>query len=109
MKNIIPKAITDYVDASNSRDTTKLLSFFTDDAIVNDEGKTYKGLNEIKAWRKLLTESYEFQMEILDIEPGQTNVIVTTRLTGNFPGKNPVDIQNHFKLTGDKIIELSHI
>jgi ketosteroid isomerase-like protein len=109
MKNTTTKVISEYVDASNSRDTTKLLSLFTNDAIVKDEGKTYKGLNEIKAWRKLLTESYEFQMEVLDIELEKTNVIVTARLTGNFPGKNPVDIQNHFKLTGDKIIELSHI
>jgi ketosteroid isomerase-like protein len=108
MKNIIPKAISDYIDASNTRDTTKLLSLFTDDAIVRDEGKTYKGLDEIKAWRKLVNESYEFQMEVLDIELEQTSIIVTTRLTGNFPGKNPIDIQNHFKLAGDKIIELSH-
>jgi ketosteroid isomerase-like protein len=108
MKNIIPNIISDYVDASNSRDTAKLLSLFTDDAIVKDEGKSYKGLNEIKAWLKLITELYEFQMEVLDIKLEQPAIIVTTRLTGNFPGKNPIDIQNHFKLAGDKIIELSH-
>jgi ketosteroid isomerase-like protein len=109
MKNVIPRIITDYVVASNTRDITTLLSLFTDDAIVKDEGKIYRGLDGIKAWRKLINASYEFQMEVLDIELEQTSVIVTTWLTGNFSGKNPIDIQNHFKLRGNKITELSHI
>ena len=44
----LPHIIQDFVDSSNRHDVQSILSCFSDDAVVRDEGGTLRGQNAIK-------------------------------------------------------------
>src|SRR6202162_3901382 len=101
----LPKPIAAYFTADKG-DSEALARCFTEDAIVKDEGHTYNGLDAIKKWKaegKYTSTSEAFASEQKD---GKT--IITSRLTGNFPG-SPVDLRFFFELEGDKIAALEII
>jgi ketosteroid isomerase-like protein len=43
--------ISRYFGLDAQRDTEGIVALFADDAIVVDEGKTYRGTTEIRAWQ----------------------------------------------------------
>jgi len=104
----MPQVISAYVDATNSKDDEQLLSLFASNATVRDEGKTYRGLSEISDWRMHVTKSYEFKLQVLDVVEKGGEIVVSTRMSGNFPGKNPVNIKHFFELNGNRIARLYH-
>ena len=88
------------------RDVDGFVSLFSDDASVVDEGKTYHGLDEIRAWRIGPAIKYTYATEVLDREDkGAGRSLVTARLTGNFPG-GTVDLRCDFAVTSDLISRL---
>jgi hypothetical protein len=78
---------------------------FTDDALVHDEGRDYKGLDAIKAWKKETQTKYKYVIEPLDASVNGNTVKLRARLTGDFPG-SPVDLDFTFMLANDKIASL---
>ena len=79
---------------------------FTDDAVVQDEGHTYHGRAAIKKWKEDASAKYVYTSEPLACEQQDAKVVVTCRLTGNFPG-SPVDLRFFFELSGEKIASLA--
>lgn len=87
-------------------DSEAIAQCFTDNAIVKDEGHTYEGLNEIRRWKAATSIKYVYYMsEPFAFESKDGRSVVTSRLTGNFPG-SPVDLRFFFRLEGDKIASL---
>jgi len=78
---------------------------FTEAAVVKDEGRTYRGQAAIKQWKEDASTRYQYTCEPLVSEQQDGKVVVTSRLTGNFPG-SPVDLRFFFTLEGDKIASL---
>lgn len=78
---------------------------FTDDAIVKDEGHIYNGRAAIKKWKEDTSKKYTYTSEPLTCEQRDGKAVVTSRLTGNFPG-SPVDLRFAFELVGEKIASL---
>jgi hypothetical protein len=81
---------------------------FTENAVVEDERHTYNGQAAIKQWRDEVAAKYAFTSEPFACEARDGKIVVTSRLTGNFPG-SPVDLRFFFELQGDKIASLEII
>ena len=103
----LPKPIAAYFSAEKAS-AEAVYHCFTENAIVKDEAHTYKGHAAIKQWRAEVATKYEYTSEPFACEEKGEMVIVTSRLTGNFPG-SPVDLRFFFGLEGDKIASLEII
>jgi ketosteroid isomerase-like protein len=101
----LPTAIAIYIAAENRGDADALAECFAEDAVVRDEGQTTKGLTAIKRWKVESKRKYQHTVEPLRSVRKDGETIVTSRLTGNFPG-SPIELQFVFKLEGDKIASL---
>ncbi len=101
MKLHLPKPIARYfaVDAS---ETETLDQCFTENAVVKDEGKTYTGLVAIQEWKQASAKKYTYTSEPLAYEEKESKAMVTSRITGNFPG-SPIDLRYAFELDENKI------
>lgn len=64
----LPRIINDYVKASNAHDVKSILSCFSDDASVRDEGKELRGKEKIGGWIAETIEKYKFQFKPLSIK-----------------------------------------
>ena len=100
----LPKAIAAYF-AADAGDGEAFSRCFAEDAVVQDEGKTYRGLAEIKRWKAEAKKKYQYTIEPLACAAQGDKTVVTNRLTGNFPG-SPVDLKFVFGLEGRRIISL---
>src|SRR6267378_5068159 len=103
----LPKPIAAYF-AADKADGKAVSQCFTENAVVKDEGHTYKGRAAIKEWKTDASAKYEYTCEPLACEEKDGKTVVTSHLIGNFPG-SPADLRYFFKLEGDKIASLEII
>ncbi|MFC0509041.1 nuclear transport factor 2 family protein [Micromonospora costi] len=78
-----PEIIRRYFALAGQPDKDAYFALFADDAVVEDEGRTYRGLEEIRAWRR---EAPLVSYEITDVEDTPEGTVVTATITGDFPG-----------------------
>jgi hypothetical protein len=100
----LPTPVANYFSADRS-DSEAVAQCFTVNAVVKDEGCTFKGRAAIRQWKADASAKYQYTCEPFVCERRDGQVIVTSRLTGNFPG-SPVDLRFVFKLEGDEIESL---
>ena len=103
----LPKAIAAYF-AADSGDGEAVSQCFTENAIVKDEGHTYKGRAAVKEWKADTSAKYQYTSEPFACEENDGKIVVTSHLVGNFPG-SPIDLRYFFKLEGDRIASLEII
>ena len=103
----LPKPIATYFDA-DTLDGEAVSQCFTENAVVKDEGHTYKGQAAIKQWKTDASAKYKYTSKPFACEHKNGRAVVTSRLTGNFPG-SPVDLRYFFELEGDKLTSLEII
>jgi hypothetical protein len=103
----LPAPIAAYFTAEKN-DSEALAQCFADNAVVKDEGHTYQGRAAIKQWKAAVSAKYQYTSEPLACERKDGTFVVTSRLTGNFPG-SPVNLRFFFGLAGDKIASLEII
>ena len=100
----LPEPIAAYFSA-DQRDGEAVAGCFTTQAVVKDEGQTHSGPAAIKAWKTEASAKYSYVSEPFAVEHKEGRYIVTSRLTGNFPG-SPVDLRFVFRLERGKIAHL---
>ena len=103
----LPEPIAAYFTA-DKQDSEAVAQCFTENAIVKDEGHTYRGRAAIKQWKADVATRYEYTIEPFACEQPDGKFVVTSRLTGNFPG-SPVTLRFFFGLEGDRIASLQII
>ena len=103
----LPEPIAAYF-AADKRDGEAIARCFTENGVVTDEGHTYCGRSAIQHWKADASAKYDYISEPFVSEERDGKTIVTSRLTGNFPG-SPVNLRFFFKLEGDKIAALEII
>jgi SnoaL-like domain len=96
----LPTPIAIYIAAENRGDAEALGQCFAEHAVVRDEGQTIEGLAAIKQWKTETRRKYQHTVEPLAFAQQDDTSIVTSRLTGNFPG-SPIELRFIFKLEGD--------
>jgi ketosteroid isomerase-like protein len=102
----LPRIINDYVDASNAHDVKSVVACFSDDAVVRDEGKEFRGKEMIQDWIVKTIEKYKFQFKPLSIKDQAAAVVVVIEVSGTFDG-SPITLDYHFTIEGDKIGSLT--
>ena len=64
------------------------VALFAPDAVVHDDGRTHRGLDEIRAWRSDVPDvTYALQ----DVETTGAGRLATAEIAGDFPG-SPVTL-----------------
>ena len=102
----LPQIIQEYLNASNAHDVQAILSCFSDDAIVYDEEKDFRGKKMIEGWIEKTIEKYKFQFKPLSLKSEDSKVVVNIEVSGTFPG-SPVSPDYHFTIAGGKILSLA--
>jgi hypothetical protein len=98
-----PEVISNYFEADARGDIDAILVLFTDDAVVVDEGETWRGIDRIRAWREGPASRYNYTTEVFGTDrTGEDEYLVSGRLEGNFPGGN-VELKWRFTIAGDRI------
>ena len=100
----LPEPIAAYFEA-DTRDAEAVARCFTKQAVVKDEGQTHTGIAAIKAWKSAASAKYTYTTEPLAVDEKDGGYVVTSRLTGNFPG-SPVNLRFAFRVEHGKIASL---
>ncbi|RQR64664.1 nuclear transport factor 2 family protein [Burkholderia sp. Bp9002] len=101
----LPDSIRTYFDFSNGSDTAHAAQCFTPDAVVVDEGQTYRGHDAIESWNRESRKKYAFTVEPVAASGSGERLTISARVVGNFPG-SPVQLDHVFDLAGDRISAL---
>jgi len=102
----LPGVIKKYVDASNDHDVKSILSCFSTDAFVRDEGKEFRGKKTIEGWIVQTIQKYKFRFEPLKLKADNVEVVVAVEVSGTFDG-SPVSLDYHFAIEDDQILSLT--
>lgn len=98
----LPEPITRYFAADTVGDAAALAACFAPGGTVIDEGNTYAGREAIRQWLANTSTQYTYTVEPFALAEHGGRIVVTSRLTGNFPG-SPVDLRYNFALKGNLI------
>jgi hypothetical protein len=106
----LPTVISEYLAASDRGDLDATLACFTEDAVVLDEDREWRGRAGIRHWREKVATAYEYTVEVRGATAlGRVDEVqrhdVHTHLVGNFPG-GTVDLANRFGLRDEHIASL---
>jgi hypothetical protein len=101
----LPPVIAEYFSADRDGDIDAILACFTEDAMVRDEGKMNQGHDAVRAWKAKSSAAYNYVSEPFATTSDADRTIVTSRLTGDFPG-SPLDLRYFFTLRAGKIAAL---
>lgn len=82
-----PTLIADWIDATNSYDTARYLSFFSEEAILDDPsvGGEHRGHSRIQEYFENWFVGLNTRTRLLDIEQEGDQFRVTVHFTGDFP------------------------
>ncbi len=102
----LPDVVRRYFELDPHRDGELFIGLFSDDATVLDERQTHHGTDEIREWREGPATKYIYTTEVFGTEEiGPDRFLVTSRLTGNFPGET-ADLRWDFTISGAHISRL---
>lgn len=97
----LPEPIAAYF-AADGRGAEAVARCFTSQAVVKDERQTHAGTAAIVAWKAAASAKYSYTSEPFAVEQKDGGYIVTSRLTGDFPG-SPLNLRFAFRLERGKI------
>ena len=97
----LPATITTYLTAHKARDVATAITAFTADAVVTDEGHTYRGRDNIGNWLRNAASGFTFTTEFVGATGNSERVDVVQHLEGDFPG-GIADL--HFRFTLDRAL-----
>lgn len=100
----LPTPVAAYFSADR-QSADAVASCFTMNGVVKDEGQTYVGSDAIKAWKLAASTVYEYTSEPVALAWHDEVCLVTSRVTGNFPG-SPIDLRYAFRLKQELIASL---
>src|ERR1700740_1919310 len=96
----VPEPVAAYLAAEEKKDADALSRCFTEDGIVHDEGRDYRGRKSIRQWKRGVDAKYQYVLQTVNAQTPGDKVNVRVRLTGEFPG-SPVELHYIFKLSND--------
>ena len=94
-----------YYDAEERGDIEHLVALFAPDAVVVDEGGTWRGPDAVRAWRERATAAYTWKTELLHAEAEGDTTVVNVRIDGDFPGGS-AELRQRFTVEDDRIRRL---
>jgi len=104
--SMLPAPVQAYLTAHVAGDDDGVARLFAADGTATDEGETYTGPDEIRAWRKGVASAYTYTSEVTGVRRDGDAWVVAIHLEGDFPG-GVVDLDQRFVVRGDRITELT--
>lgn len=101
----LPKTVQTYVEAYNARNHEAAAACFSENALVHDEGKDYRGRKAIGAWIGETIGKYQPLLAPVDFEEKGKETVVSMTVSGQFPG-SPVELAFHFTFDSGRITSL---
>ncbi len=101
----MPAAVTHYLASHTHADKSQLEGCFHPDAVVHDEGGTFRGIDAIRAWKEAAAAKYRFRLQPLGVTRTGDTLKLLARVTGNFPGA-VADLMHIFVLRDERIAAL---
>lgn len=101
----LPPLLSRFVESMNHQDTPTFVSCFDAGAIVEDEGKTHSGLDEIGTWISTAFVETSPLLEVTGFNSTEAGSLITGIVSGNFPG-SPVVLHYHLTHDADRITGL---
>lgn len=105
MDTKLPNIIDAFIKASNDHNSDTYISCFTDNAVVQDEGKDIQGTKAIKEWNEWSSNEYHTTLEVMRLVDDNEDTVLTAAVSGSFEG-SPVNLDYHFTISNDKITAL---
>jgi ketosteroid isomerase-like protein len=101
-------AITEYFDLMDGPDKMRVAEVFTTDAVVVDDGHTYRGREAILGWLTGPASEYTTTSTWKSAEQSDTTAVVIILLEGDFPGGR-VELRYEFEQEPDGLISTMSI
>jgi ketosteroid isomerase-like protein len=102
----LPATIRGYLAAQVAGDADAALRAFAPTAVVVDDGSTYRGADEIRAFLATAGSEFTFTTTLVGAErTDATHWVAVNHLEGDFPG-GVVDLRYRFTLDEDLVAEL---
>lgn len=102
----LPVTIRAYLAAHGAGEADAALRTFTPDAVVVDDGTTYRGRTEVRRFLGRAGAGFTFTTTLVGAERvDDARWVATQRLEGDFPGR-VVELRYRFALADDLIAEL---
>ncbi len=102
----LPAPIRNYLAAHVARDADTAIRAFTPDAVVTDEGRTFRGTEEILGFLRHSGSEFSYTTELTGAQRvDDVRFVAVNHLEGDFPG-GVADLAYRFTLAGDRIAEL---
>lgn len=99
----LPEPIAAYFAAEHNPEA--LARCFTAQAVMKDDGRTYTGVDAIRAFMAEASAKYNATSAPFALERGDGFQIIRAKVAGNFPG-SPIDLSYRFRLEGGLIASL---
>ncbi|MFN8075355.1 MAG: nuclear transport factor 2 family protein [Kineosporiaceae bacterium] len=98
--------VSAYLEAHAARDVDAALGAFTPTAVVTDDGRTYRGTQEVRAFLSRAGAEFTYTTTLVSAErTDASGWVAVQRLEGDFPGGEAV-LRYRFTLDGDRIAVL---
>jgi hypothetical protein len=101
----LPAPIDLYFASENAHDPSAIDRCFAAAAVVRDEGKIITGMAAIKAWRVETGRKYHHTIEPLAVSVRDGRVVVTGKVSGDFPG-SPINLEHIFEIEHGRVVSL---
>jgi hypothetical protein len=98
----LPKVIETFFDASNKYDVPLLTGCLTENAVLNDNGKTFNGHGVIAEYICGTHAKLSIEVKVEHVVFTENETVVTAKLYGNYDG-SPAALDFHFSLEGQRI------
>src|SRR2546421_12665305 len=109
MKPQLPPIVEAYVRATNNHDASAFIALFADDAVVDDIGREFRGLDAIKAWSDREIFDVQVTLDVIGCTGRDGETVVTAKADGTFDRTglpDPLILAHHVVIKDDKIVRL---
>src|SRR5260370_10776193 len=108
MKPQLPRIVEASVRATNNHVAPAFIALFADDAVVDDIGREFRGLDAIKAWSDREIFDEQVTLEVIDSANRDGEAVITAKADCTFDRTglpHPLILAHHIVATRDKIAQ----
>lgn len=103
----LPATIRAFLAAHAARDTDAAVRALTADAVVRDQGETFRGAEQVRDFLEHAGTEYTYTTELVGARRvDERHWVAVIHIEGDFPG-GVADLDYRFTLDGDLVGELS--
>src|ERR1700747_2483611 len=101
----MPAPLKAFLKAAEQRDSKALLSLFTKDAVLTDEGRDHSG-DDLRQWNDKVFLGANVVVQPIHIEDRDGLTVLAVTVKGDYASfgiTEPLQFHWHFKLAGDRV------